>query len=217
MEAIEMNRKISVLVVLLLSLFMSTVMLAQAVPLKEKNNEKFQTYTVASTFNLLQNIFVNYPNDLTLRADYNYIPSLDNCQKLTISYDEIFSACLITIDGTHTYVMGQDFEYTGHVIWTFIKPEFNSPLGVLYPSGSSNANHMVDYTYDFSAFPGGIEGTLNMRAVFNPSGGIAIYSLSGTGDLQNVQIKAAQTGTDVSGGGLVLTVHHGGYVFGWPE
>ena len=101
-----MNRKISVLVVLLLSLFMSTVMLAQAVPLKEKNNEKFQTYTVASTFNLLQNIFVNYPNDLTLRADYNYIPSLDNCQKLTISYDEIFSACSITIDGTYTYVMG---------------------------------------------------------------------------------------------------------------
>ena len=103
------------------------------------------------------------------------------------------------------------------MIWTFFKPEFNSPLGILYPSGSRDANHMVDYTYDFSAFANGIEGTLNMRAVFNPSGGIAIYSLSGTGDLQNVQIKAAQTGTEVSGGGLVLTVHHGGYVFGWPE
>ena len=212
-----MNRKIKASTVLLVILFMSMIMLAQAVPLKDKNNDKFQTYTVVSTFSLLQNIFVNYPTDLTIRADYNYIPSLDNCQKLTISYDEIFSACSITIDGTHTYVMGQDFTYAGHVIWTFFKPEFNSPLGILYPSGSRDANHMVDYTYDFSAFANGIEGTLNMRAVFNPSGGIAIYSLSGTGDLQNVQIKAAQTGTEVSGGGLVLTVHHGGYVFGWPE
>jgi hypothetical protein len=214
-------KKIAITVlVLVLVLLMSTSMiaLAQAVPLKDKNNDKFETYTVVSTFSLLKNIFVNYPTDLTLRADYKYIPSLDNCEKMTISYDEIFSACSITIDGTHTYVMGTDFAYTGHVIWTFVKPEFNSPLlGILYPTGFRNANHMVDYNYDFSAFAGGIEGTLNMRAVFNPSGGIAIYSLSGTADLQNVQIKAAQTGTDSSMGGLVLTVHHGGYVFGWPE
>lgn len=101
-----MNRKIKASTVLLVILFMSMIMLAQAVPLKDKNNDKFQTYTVVSTFSLLQNIFVNYPTDLTIRADYNYIPSLDNCQKLTISYDEIFSACSITIDGTYTYVMG---------------------------------------------------------------------------------------------------------------
>jgi hypothetical protein len=63
--------------------------------------------------------------------------------------------------------MGEDFEYTGRVIWAFIElgfnsSEFNSLLGVLYPSGSSYTNHMVDYTYDFSAPVGCIEGTLNM-------------------------------------------------------
>jgi hypothetical protein len=202
--------------VLLLTLFMSTVMLVQAVPLKEKNNDKFQTYSVASTFNMIQNLFAAYPT--TLRAEYNYVPSVDNCEKLTVSYDEIFRACSITIDGAHTYVMGQDFKYSGRVVWTFFKPEFSSPvLGTLWPSSSRDGNHIVDYTYDFSYYPGGLDGALNMRAVFNPSGGIAIYSLSGTGDFQNVQVKAMQTGTDLADGGLTLTVHHGGYVFGWPE
>jgi hypothetical protein len=211
----ETNRKISVFTVLLLTLFMSTVMLAQAVPLKEKTNEKFKTYTVASTFNILENLFAN---PTTLRAEYNYIPSLDNCQKLTVAYNERFRACSITIDGIHTYVMGQDFKYTGYVVWTFFKPEFNSPLmGIYWPSSSRDGSHIVDYTYDFSYYQGGLEGVLNMRAIFNPSGGIAIYSLSGTGDFQNVQIKAMQTGTDLADGGLTLTVHHGGYVFGWPE
>jgi hypothetical protein len=208
-------KKIAVVFTILMVFAMLIIPMASATPLEEKNNDKFQTYTVVSTFNLLQNLFAD-PN--TLRAEYNYIPSLDNCQKLTISYDEIFSACSITIDGAHTYVMGKDFKYTGRVTWTFFKPEFNSvALGVYWPSSYHSGDHMVDYTYDFSAFPDDIEGILNMHAVFNPSGGIAIYSLSGTGDLQNVQIKAAQTGTDISGGGLVLTVHHGGYVFGWPD
>ena len=156
-------------------------------------------------------------NPFQLRAEYKYIPSLTNCEKLTVSYDEIFRACAITIDGTHTYIMGKDFTYTGHVVWTYFEPQFNGPTGIYWPSSYRGSNHMVDYTYDFSAFPNGIEGTLNMQAVFNPSGGIAIYSLSGTGDLQNVQIKAAQTGTDLADGGNTLTVHHGGYVFGWPE
>lgn len=207
-----MNRKIVVSAVLLLTLFISTIMLVQAVPLEEKNNDKFQTYSVASTFNILQQLFAN---PTTLRAEYNYIPSLDDCEKLTISYDEIFRACYITIDGAHTYVMGQDFEYTGHIVWTFFKPEFDT--GPYWPSSSRNGNHIVDYTYDFSYYQGGLEGTLNMRAVFNPSGGIAINSLSGTGDFQNVQIKAMKTGGDYADGGLTWTVYHGGYVFGWPE
>jgi hypothetical protein len=72
----------------------------------------------------------------------------------------------------------------------------------------------VDYIYDFSAVPGGIEGTLRMQSEITGDGSplvFSINSLSGTGDLQNVQIKATsmpQSGT--------YNFAHNGIVIGWP-
>ncbi len=73
--------------------------------------------------------------------------------------------------------------------------------------------HMkVDYMYDFSAVPGGIEGTLRMQAILTGDGSplaLSINSLAGTGDLQNVMIKATSH--------LGTPIVHDGIVSGWQE
>jgi hypothetical protein len=178
--------------------------LVSATPVKDKNNEKFQTFSVIATESFAQ----------TMLAEHQYIPSVDNINRLVITVPETLTTCQITIDGK-TYTLGEDFAYAGLLTYSFNQPVFNNPkVGLLYPSNSNANSTKVEYTYDFSAYPGGIEGTLNMLGEFT-AGGRFINSLSGTGDLQNVQIKAiAIPPTVVSG---IVNIHHEGIVIGWPE
>ena len=67
----------------------------------------------------------------------------------------------------------------------------------------------MDVTFDFSAYPGGIEGAVKVRSVGDYSN-----SLAGTGDLRNVQVKSASYYTFSA---PFLTVFEDGTVIGWPE
>ena len=200
-----MNTKITVFTVLLLTLFMSTIMLAQAVPLKEKNNDKFQDFMEAGSYSILSYV----------TGDQTYIPSMEKTDKLILSWNEAMLTYEISID-ENTYVMGKDFSYTGYAQEIFWDPVFGGTGGMIFPSDYRATHLVVDYMYDFSAFQGGIEGTLMMRAVSQGGRGSIITSLAGTGDLQNVQIKAY-----VSNGGFIppvtITFEHEGLVQGWPN
>ena len=200
-----MNRKINVFTVLFLTLFMSTIMLAQAAPLKDKNNDKFQTFVEAGSYSIL-----SYAT-----AGATYTPSMEKTNKLILSWNEAMLTYEISIDG-NTYIMGKDFIYTGYATEIFWDPVFGGSGGMIFPSDYRATQLVVDYMYDFSAFQGGIEGTLMMRAVSHGEKGSTITSLAGTGDLQNVQINAF-----VSNGGFIppvtITFEHKGLVQGWPN
>ncbi len=202
-----MNKTAVMVVTLVLLFSLSAVTFAHAVPVKEKNNDKFQTFSVTGTFSFLK----------FLVGEHMYIPSTDRVNKLFIEFDETMLAYDITI-GEQTYHLNKDFKYIGHAIFWYDDPVFNNPrLGMLYPSGYRGDYHAsVDYTFDFSAISGGIEGTLTMRALHN-AGGDPIVSLAGTGDLRNVQINAEITGNFFDEGTLMLSIFHEGYVSGWPE
>ncbi len=181
--------------------------LAGAVPPVEKNNAKFQTYHVTAT--------LSFTADFLQIAQREYIPSIDNIEKLVMTIPEHFITYAVTVDG-HTYTLGADFAYSGVAVYTYNQPEFNNPrLGLAYPSGSAANHTIVNYSFDFSAYPGGLEGTLELRAEFN-AGGRMINSLAGTGDFQNVQVKAAATNS-LNPVTLILTISHDGTVIGWPE
>ena len=100
-----------------------------------------------------------------LRANHTYVPAdkvANPVQKLTISYDEKLLTCDIKVGGV-TYSLGKDFTYTGHVDYIYYNPSFSNPaLGYYYPSSFSGAEATVNYMYNFSAVPGGLEGTLSM-------------------------------------------------------
>ena len=72
--------------------------------------------------------------------------------------------------------------------------------------------------YDFGDEGEGIDGTLRMRATwrsddffsFVTPGSFKITSLEGTGDLQNVNVKATNTIAEAGSA-------HLGTVIGWPE
>ncbi len=195
---------IALTVTLLMALSMVTM--AQAAPLKEKNNDKFQSFSVTGQFSFLK----------FLTGEHTYIPSEDKVNKLIIQFDESMLKYDITI-GDRTYNLNKDFKYTGHAIFWYDDPVFGNLLGTLYPTGYRGDYHgIVEYTFDFSAVPGGIDGTLNMRAMHN-AGGNPINSLTGTGDLQNVQIKAEITGNVFDSVTFKLTINHDGYVSGWPD
>jgi hypothetical protein len=193
----------------LLSAFLSAILLSiplvAAAQTETKNNDKFQTFQVTATEAFSQ----------TMLTEHEYIPSIDNINRLVITIpDEKLLTCTITIDG-HTYRLGTDFAYTGMLVYSFNQPVFNNPkVGLLYPSNSNANTTKVEYTYDFSAYPGGIEGKLNMLGEFT-AGGRHINSLSGTGDLQNVQIKAIAIPPTVVNG--IVNINHEGTVIGWPE
>ncbi len=199
----KMNKKILAFISVLLLASMAVPALVQATPLKEKNNDKFLTWSDSATFSLFN----------ILGGDHQYVPSVEETNKLVINYDESFITYTITI-GSHTYNLGTDFTYTGHVEYTYFDPVFEGPAGLLFPSSYSASQVKVDYTLDFSAIAGGVDGTVNMRAVFGP-GNSGITSLSGTGDLQNVQVKLANGESGVSG--YVVSIAHAGLVSGWPE
>lgn len=201
-----MNRKIIVFTVLFLTLFMSPIMLAQAVPLKEKNNDKFQDFTEAGSYNAL----IYYAG-----ADTTYIPNMDNVNKWIVSVNEV-NEVMLTYEiriGGNTYELGKDFDYTGYSQEIFWDPVFNPITG--FPTSSRATHLVVNYMFDFSAVVGGIEGTLMMRAVSQGEHGSTITSLSGTGDLQNVQINAYIS--NVGNVGPIISFVHSGLVQGWPN
>ncbi len=200
-----MKNGVIVLGSLFLLLTLSTIALANAVPGVEKNNDKFQPYSDRATSSFLG----------VLLADHEYIPSNESINRLIINQDETFMSYNVTVNG-RTYHLGKDFAYTGHAVYTFNKPVFNlsSSLKLLYPVESQTQTTVVNYMFDFSAFSGGIEGTLQFRAEFT-QGGQFINSLAGTGDLRNVQVKATNNPPSLKG--LILTISHTGTVQGWPD
>jgi len=189
-----MNKKILVIVTALLVLSMTLTPFVLAKPwTKEKNNEKFQSFFTTHT-----------PNPLPiLLAEKSYRPSADNPNIIIVSWEESMIAYEIMI-GEESYSLHEDFEYEGNAVWTAIGAPFGTLLGIL-PLGSKSNHWRIEYTYDFSAVPDGIEGTLEMLMVYN-NGETSIRSLRGTGGLQNVQIMAT----------AVLGTHEG-IVSGWPE
>jgi hypothetical protein len=200
------SKKIISLILICLMVSMSAVTLAKADPLDDKNNDKFQSYGVTAKFSFTKAL---------QSADYNWIPSQAKTNVMVIEYDEQFMQYDITI-GTHTYKLGTDFAYTGHAKYVYFEPVFGTTYGPYYPVSYRSQYHVIDYMYDFSAVPGGLEGTLKMRAMFSSnSGEIDINSLAGTDDLQNVQIKATHAGASTVKG--ITTANHAGYVLGWPE
>ena len=200
-----MKLKILALATLLLALPILTAV-AQATPLTEKNNDKFQSFGVTATVNAFT----------WVSAEHQYIPSMDNVNKLVVNGDETFITYDITI-GSNTYKLGEDFTYTGHVEFTYYDVTAWMPLPppYMWPSEYRESHTIVDYMFDFSAIPGGIDGTLQMRAMDTPGDIEVINSLAGTGDLQNVQIKATISGSTHVG--TIYTITHSGLVSGWPE
>lgn len=192
---------VTLIAVLLLTPF------AVATPLTEKNNEKFQSFSVVGTFNFARAYF---------GGDHYYYPSIDNVKKMVIEFNEQMLTYVITIGG-NTYNLGTDFTYTGHATFTYFDPVFTlpAPYTMLYPTSSRGQYHaIIDYSYAFSTST--IQGTINMQCVVN-EGGFYINSLSGTGDLQNIQIKAQVTGNIYDSTTYMITIFHDGLVAGWPE
>jgi len=201
-----MNRKmlLAPFIVILMLLAVAPVMASQPKVWDEKNNDKFETFNVLGRASL----------SASAAGDWQYIPSEEKPNKIVVSWDEVMTSHVITIDGVHTYTLGTDFTYEGHQVVTLYDPVINPPpvpINVYALIASARMVHMkVDYMYDFSAVPGGIEGTLRMQGILK-EGVFSISSLSGTGDLQNVQIKATsmpQSGT--------YNFAHNGIVIGWP-
>jgi hypothetical protein len=182
---------------------MASVSLAQATTYEPKNNDKFQDFSVLASFNIMT----------WLGGQREYIPTMDKMNIYRLSWDETFLTYDITV-GTQTYHLGSDFTYTGHVDYSW-QGVTTWEVPYVWPEEYRVVKAVVDYTYDFSAVPGGLDGTIHMIAVFS-SGGMFLNSLDSTGDFQNVQIKAT-VGTSPPNNGLVYYLVHDGIVSGWPE
>jgi hypothetical protein len=186
-----MNKKILVTVVGLLVLSITLTPFALAKPwVYPKNNDKFESYYV---------IHNNLPiTDLEI----DYKPNAANPNVYVLSWGDNEGEYEIVIGGEKHYYKGVDFAYDQECTWTAIgDPVF---MGGMLMGSKSNI-WRIEYNFDFSAFAGGIEGTIEMLFVYN-NGIISIRSLRGTGDLQNVQILATA--------GLGW---HSGIVIGWPN
>ena len=203
-----MNRKMifAPLIILLMLFAVAPALATQPKVWDLKNNDKFETFTVK----------IKSSSSASIGGDWQYIPSQEDPEKIVVSWNEVITLLEITIDGVHVYKIGTDFTYTGRATIVLYDPVINPPTPpVVVYSLIPNARmvHMkIDYTYDFSAVPEGLEGTLRMQAILTGDGSplaLSINSLSGTGDLQNVMIKA----TSISGSPII----HTGIVSGWPE
>jgi len=170
------------------------VQLALAKPWENpKDNEKFQSFHVTLIGSL----------EPILNAQTDYKPTEENPNVIVQTWGNNLVYNEIVIGDKH-YFMGVDFEYEQECVHTAIGAPFAYMYGLYF---GSKSNHMIiEYKYDFSAVPEGIDGTLEMLMV-DSNGIISIRSLRGTGDLQNVQIMAT---TPTLGS-------HDGIVIGWPE
>ena len=202
-----MKRKYLALFVVILVCSMVTTQLATARPYEEKNNPKFKTFEVNQRMSLSPYLLA--------MANPTYIQSENKQLKLIIGpYEDTIVECTITVDGIE-YVEGTDFEYVGCSTYEVWRPNGLSFMDV-YPLGDLMA-FKVEYTYDFGDDGQGIDGKIDMRATwlsddffsFISPGSFKITSMDGTGDLQNVNIKATNAISAVGSS-------HVGTVIGWP-
>jgi hypothetical protein len=204
----RLKKTLVFLTALLLIVSMAYASVAQATNYELKNNSKFEAFSTASSFNIMT----------WFAGQKEYIPSMEKVNLYKLSWDESFITYDITV-GSKTYHLCTDFTYTGHVKYTFHDVEAWSTSGGLppyiWPSEYSNVQAVVDYTYDFSTVPGGLDGTIHMQCIMN-NAGKTINSLDSTGDFQNIQIKAV-VDTSPPNQGLTYYLAHHGIVSGWPE
>ena len=140
-----------------------------------------------------------------LTAEGKYIPSMENPCMVIFKWDEIMLDYTITVDGKE-YKLHQDFEYSGKAVVIAIGPQVVPMPSPLAPA--DRTFFIVNYVYDFSAVPGGLEGKIRMFAFSdsdNPP--MKIRSLWGTGDFRCVRIRAE---------GKEVGLGHIGTVSGWP-
>jgi hypothetical protein len=200
----KVNKAVLALSVVLITL-LSLVPFVAAAPLQTKNNDKFDNFGVVFVCNSLTWISQNV----------QATPSFDQAKLVILSGSESFIAYDITI-GSHTYHLGTDFIYTGHFNFIYYDvTEWNHYMTYTWPATYRTEHTIVDYSYTFLP-ASGIEGTIQMRAEgVGGYYGMTINSLAGTGDLQNVQIKATSTSEVVNN--PIWTVTHAGLVSGWPQ
>lgn len=211
-----MNKKIFGVFISLLAVAILVTPLAVAKPWNyPKNNPNFEQYETT----------INFMFENLVEATYAATTGLEEANKVVVVYEEqAIAGYQIRIGeagpGQRVYNLGEDFAYYGVstiTVWDPILPyEFDpaNPMMTLFLAGSKT-HWRVDYMYDFSAVPGGLEGTIRMLALITgdsepgllgESKPMFITSVEGTGDFANVQIQA-------TGAGL----GHGGVVIGWPE
>jgi hypothetical protein len=200
-----MKKKILVVVSILILSF-SLTPFAFAKPWDPKNNEKFVTFYVEGTFSVA----------VLDAADFKYIPSFDNVKKMVQTFEESMMTYEITVDGTTYTLADGDFTYSGSGKFVYFDPVFVDPAKTIVAS-YSNGVFFVDYMYDFGDDGVGPDGTISMRYVAN-KGANNIFSLAGTGDFKNVQIKATSWYfLDVTTIPPTMNIFHEGLVSGWPE
>lgn len=179
-------------IVILAVIMLATPLVNAQVWINDKNNDKFESYYVMHGIGPAADLEVDYK------------PNEDNPNVIVYSWgDNVGDYYEIVIGGEKHYFRGVDFAYEQECEWTAIGAPFINVYGVIM--GSKSNIWRIEYKFDFSAFEGGIEGTLEMLFVYN-NGIISIRSLRGTGDLQNVQILAT-----------AVLYEHTGIVSGWPE
>ncbi|HIJ08655.1 TPA: hypothetical protein HA274_04865, partial [Candidatus Bathyarchaeota archaeon] len=166
-----MKKTIMIIAVVLLAMAILATPLVSASPIKDRNNDKFQTFAVSASFNIVS----------WLTAPHEFIPSEDNVNKYEMNFDEKFITYDITV-GSKTYHLGTDFTYAGHVKYTFydVTAWEALPPPLMWPDEYRSVQVRVDYVFDFSAVDGGLDGTIHMLAIMNNAGKI-INSLDGTG------------------------------------
>jgi len=198
-----MNRKVLALAALLLVLPIITTTFAQAATWTEKNNDKFQTFESAGTFNAGAAIG---------SADRTYIPSFDEVEKMVMIWSEAFISFEIKV-AEKTYELHTDFEVTGNSVHVFWNPIF-SPADTLktFPVASSASHTTARYTFNFLP-ASGLEGSFSIQTIVN-QGDHLTTSLSGSGDFRNVQIQATVSQMQAR---PFLTILNDGLVIGWPE
>jgi hypothetical protein len=199
-----MNRKVLMSASLLMILPVITTTFAYATPWVEKNNDKFQTFYSAGTFNG----FVAFGS-----ADRTYIPSFDKVEKLMLTWSESFTSFEIEVDGK-TYTTPTDFDVSGtseHIYWD---PVFRpGDITKTQPPAGSRASHTTgEYTFEFKP-ASGLEGSFSIRTIVN-EGNHRTTSISGTGDFRNVQIQATVSQSQAL---PFVTIANNGLVIGWPE
>jgi hypothetical protein len=208
-----MNKKITLIVLALAVVLLATPLVSAKPWAYPKNNDKFEKFGVTFEFDWGPSL---------ITANYIATAGLTEANKVVVVYEEqplVYEIRIGEGAGMRTYTLGDDFTYSGEATattWDPILPYAFDPgnaLGTLFIPGSRQ-HFRVDYVYDFSAVPGGLEGTITMLALVTGNGQILsgdhpmfITSLEGTGDFKNVNIQAT---TDAS-------FDHAGLVSGWPE
>lgn len=213
----EIRREILLVSTIFLLVAILATPLAVAKPWEyPKNNDKFEQFGVTYNF--------DWSNYMAAAAQ------LEWAKKVVIVFEEQPTPLYqvrIGEDGAGQRVYNQwdptlqtgDFQYSGVAtltVWDPVLPyvfDPNDVIGTFFVQGSRQ-HFRVDYTYDFSAVPGGLEGTLTLVAIVSGNslvlGGdkaMHIFSTSGTGDFTNVNVQATAGSQST----------HIGIVSGWPE